>query len=95
MGISVTVRLDTLLAQIAGRKEVVVNLDGSAVPGEPVTITEALDEVARLLPDVSRILNDVTQRRYLKFTRNGTAVPEIEPLTQGDVVDIFSPFLGG
>ncbi len=95
MGFSVKVRLDTLFAEIAGKKEIVATLEPDAAVCKPATVMAAIDEVAHLAPPLQKLLTDPVQRRHLKFAVNGRPVAEKEPVIPGDVIDIFSPFLGG
>lgn len=104
MSLEVKMRLTSMFAELAGRKEIAICLRGGedrvagAATGAQqglVTVGDALDELARVVEPLSGLLNDEVQKRYMKFILNGRQVPEEAAVSDGDVIEIYAPFLGG
>ncbi|MCR4398699.1 MAG: MoaD/ThiS family protein [Firmicutes bacterium] len=98
MSAHVKVRLDSLFRELAGRSEIELALPGNGddtATGAAATVGWAVDQVAVLSGPLERLIGDRTQRRHMKFTVNGKVVPESTKLADGDIVGIYSPFLGG
>lgn len=81
--IHVRVRLFAVQRELAGRREVALEL------AAPATIEDAWDALVAMFPVLA------PGRPAIRFARNATYAPAVEPLSDGDEVAMIPPVSGG